>query len=64
MDELQRQIGAAVSALSSARPDPLHWAGAAAQALTQTLDEISRELGALIFEVSWLPKAAEVPPVD
>jgi hypothetical protein len=40
----------------------MHWAGAAAHALGQTLDEISRELGSLIFEVTWLPRASEVPP--
>ena len=40
----------------------MHWAGAAALALGQALDEISRELGTLIFEVTWLPRASEIAP--
>lgn len=50
MDDVRAQLGAAVAGLLSAQPDPTLWSGPAAQAFSQAIDELSREVGGLIFD--------------
>lgn len=59
MDDLRAQLGAAIAGLQSALPDSQLWSGPAAATFAQIIDELSREVGGLIFDaISFLEPLA------